>query len=60
MCWKLNAKETQYSGNDKPSMLENGITKTNSAKSSHSSISDSERPLAKVEGPCPVAGRTYA
>ena len=61
MCWKLNAKETQYSGSDKkPSILENGTTKTNSAKSSHSSVSDSRRPPAQLGGPCPMAGRTYA
>ena len=45
MWWKLNAKETQYSGSDKKSiMLETKTAKTNSAESSHSSVSGSRRP----------------
>ena len=42
--WKLKAKETQRSRSDKkPSLLETGTTKTNSAESSHSLVSDSRR-----------------
>jgi len=52
MRWKLNTKEIQCSGNDKkPSMLETGTAKTNSAESSYGSISDSRRPPVKVGGP---------
>jgi len=44
--------ETQHSGSDeKPSMLETGTTKTNSAESSCSSVSDSRRLLVKVGSP---------
>ena len=49
--WKLNAKETQPNGsNKKPSMLKTGTAKTNSAESSHGSVSGS-RPPVKVKGP---------
>ena len=52
MWWKLSVKETQCSGSDKKSiMLEAKTAKTNSAESSHSSVSASRRPLVKVGGP---------
>ena len=46
--WKLNVKETQHSGSDeKPNVLETRTAKTDSAESSHSSVSDSRRPPIK-------------
>ena len=54
MLWELKTKETQHSGSQKkPTVLETGIAKTNSAGSSHGSISDSRRPPVKVGGPHP-------
>ena len=54
MWWKLNTREIQCSGSDKkPSMLETGTAKTNSAESSCGSISDSRRPPIKVGSPHP-------
>jgi len=54
MWWKLNAKETQYSGNEKPpNVLETRITETISAESSCRSVSDSRTPSVKVGGPHP-------
>jgi len=50
--WKLNKKKTQHGGSDKKlSLLETGTAKTNSAESSHSSVSDSRKPLVKVGCP---------
>ena len=46
-------KKTQHRGSDKkPRVLESGTAKTNSAESSHSSVSDARRPLVKVGDPC--------
>ena len=43
-------KKTQHRGSDKkPSMLETRTAKTNAAESSHGSVSDSRRPLVKLE-----------
>ena len=51
-------KKNQHRGNDKkPSILETGKMKTNSAESSHGSVSDSRRPLVKLGGPCPYGWR---
>ena len=59
MLWKLKAKETQHNESDeKPSELETGTAKTNSAESSHSSVSDSRRPVVKEEVLAPLVGRT--
>ena len=45
-------KKNQHRGNDKkPSILETGKMKTNSAESSHGSVSDSRRSPVKVGGP---------
>ena len=53
-------KETRCSGSDKKlGVMESGTAKTNLAESSHSSVSDSREPLAKVAGPAPVAGRAH-
>ena len=50
--WKLNAKKIQCSGSEKkPSILETGTAKTDSAESSRSSVSYSRRPSVKVGGP---------
>ena len=50
--WKQNTKKTQSRGNDKkPSVPETRTAKTNSAESSHSSVSDFRRPLVKAVGP---------
>ena len=47
-------KETQHSGIDeKPRMVETGTAKTNLSETSCGSVSDSRRPLVKVEGPRP-------
>ena len=45
-------KKNQHRGNDKkPSILETGKMKTNSAESSHGSVSDSRRSPVKAGGP---------
>ena len=50
--WKLNMKKTQQSGSDKKRRtLETGTAKTNSAESSHGSVSDFRRHPVKVEDP---------
>jgi len=53
-------KKTQCSGSKKkPSVLETRTSKTNTAeKSSHSSDSDSRRPVVKEEVLAPLVGRT--
>ena len=52
--WKLNMMKTQHRESDKkPSILETGTAKTNSAKSPCDSISDSRKPLARVGSPHP-------
>ena len=49
--WKLKVRKTQWSRSDKkPSLLETGTAKTNSAKISCGSLSDSRRPLVKIRG----------
>ena len=50
LLWQtLNTKKTQHSGRDKkPSVLETGTAKTNSAESSCGSVSDSRRPPVQV------------
>ena len=50
MWWKLSAKETQCSGSDKKSIvLETKRAKTNSAESSHNSVSGSRKPLGNQD-----------
>ena len=50
--WKLNMKKTQHRGSDKkPGVLETRTAKTNSAESSHGSVSDSRRSPVKAGGP---------
>ena len=50
--WNLNAKKTQCSGSDKkPRVLETGTANTKEVESSHSSVSDSRKPLVGVGSP---------
>ena len=52
-------KETQCSeSKKKPSVLETRTSKTNTEESSHSSDSDSRRPVVKEEVLAPLVGRT--
>ena len=53
-CRRWTQRKPKHSGSDKkPRVLETGTTKTNSAESSHCSVSDSRRPPVRVGGPCP-------